>query len=215
MKRIFDVISSAFGLLVLSPLFLILAIWIKIDSKGPVFYKQVRVGRGNKDFKLFKFRSMRVGSDKKGLITVGGRDPRVTRSGYFIRKFKLDELPQLINVFLGEMSLVGPRPEVRHYVDMYSPEQMKVLEVRPGVTDYASLEYFNENILLEASSDPEKTYIEEVMPAKIALNMKFINNPTFGEYLKIIFLTVWQVLKGLFKFFCIPFFMWKEKGTEK
>ena len=137
MKRIFDIVASGCGLLVLSPLFLIVAIWIKLDSRGPVFYKQVRVGRYGNDFKLFKFRSMRVGSDKKGLITIGGHDPRVTRSGYFIRNYKLDEFPQLINVFIGDMSLVGPRPEVRKYVDLYTKEQLHVLDVRPGITDLA------------------------------------------------------------------------------
>lgn len=172
-----------------------LAIWIKCDSKGPVFYKQVRVGRGNKDFKVFKFRSMRVGSDKGSLITIGGRDPRVTKSGYFIRKYKLDEFPQLINVFLGDMSLVGPRPEVRRYVDLYTPEQLQVLSVRPGITDYASIEYIDENVLLEKSDDPDKTYIEVVMPAKIELNMKFINHPTVGEYFKIIFLTLFKIIR--------------------
>ena len=125
MKRLFDIIASGMGLLFLSPLFLVLAIWIKLDSKGPVFYRQVRVGLNNKDFRIFKFRSMRIGSDKGSLVTIGGRDPRVTRSGYYIRKFKLDEFPQLINVFLGEMSLVGPRPEVRHYVNYWTPEQMR------------------------------------------------------------------------------------------
>ena len=120
MKRLFDVFASGCGLLVLSPIFLIMAIWIKLDSEGSVFYRQVRVGRNNNDFRIFKFRSMRVGSDKGSLVTIGGRDPRITRSGYFIRKYKLDEFPQLINVFLGEMSLVGPRPEVRHYVNYLS-----------------------------------------------------------------------------------------------
>lgn len=158
MKRVFDFVASGCGLLVLSPIFLVLAVWVKLDSPGPVFYRQVRVGRGNKDFRLFKFRSMRIGSDKKGLITVGGRDPRVTRSGYYIRKYKLDELPQLINVFVGDMSLVGPRPEVRKYVDMYTPEQMHVLDVRPGITDLASICYRNENELLEKVDNPE-TYI--------------------------------------------------------
>lgn len=190
MKRIFDILSSGIGLIILSPLFFIIGIWIKLDSSGPVFYKQVRVGKGNKDFKLYKFRSMRIGSDKKGLITVGGRDPRVTKSGYFIRKYKIDELPQLINVFYGDMSLVGPRPEVRKYVDMYSPYQLKVLNVRPGITDYASIEYIDENVLLEKSSDPDKTYIEEIIPAKIELNMKYINNQTFSNYLKVILLTI-------------------------
>ena len=162
MKRIFDIVASGIGLILLSPLFVILAIWIKCDSIGPVFYKQVRVGRNNMDFQLFKFRSMRVGSDKKGLITVGGHDPRITRSGYYIRKYKLDEFPQLINVFKGDMSLVGPRPEVRKYVDMYTEEQMHVLDVRPGITDLASIRYRNENELLERVNDPDKYYVEVI-----------------------------------------------------
>lgn len=195
MKRIFDIIASGFGLLVLSPLFLILAIWIKLDSSGPVFYRQIRVGRNNKDFKIFKFRSMRVGSDKHGLITVGGRDPRVTCSGYFIRKYKLDELPQLINVFIGDMSLVGPRPEVRKYVNLYNEEERKVLVVHPGITDYASIEYMDENVLLEKSNDPDKTYTEVIMPAKIKLNMRYINNPTLIEYFRIIFLTIFKIVR--------------------
>ena len=140
MKRLFDIIASGCGLLVLSPIFLIMVIWIKLDSKGPVFYRQVRVGRHNKDFRIFKFRSMRVGADKGSLVTIGGRDPRITRSGYFIRKYKLDEFPQLINVFKGEMSLVGPRPEVRYYVNYWTPEQMYVLDVRPGITDPAGID---------------------------------------------------------------------------
>ncbi len=172
-----------------------LAIWIKIDSSGPVFYKQSRVGRDNKDFMLYKFRSMRIGADKYGLITVGGRDPRVTRSGYFIRKYKLDELPQLINVLKGDMSLVGPRPEVRKYVDMYTEEQRKVLSVRPGITDYASIKYVDENVLLENSADPEKTYIENVMPDKLQYNMLYIEHATLSEYFKIIFLTIGKVLR--------------------
>ena len=146
--RFFDFILSLVGLVVLAPIFIVLAIWIKIDSKGPVFYKQVRVGQNGIDFGLFKFRSMVVDADKKGLITVGGRDPRITRSGYFIRKYKLDELPQLINVLLGDMSLVGPRPEVRKYVELYTDEQQKVLSVKPGITDYASIEYMDENEIL-------------------------------------------------------------------
>ena len=195
MKRIFDILASGCGLLILSPLFLVLAIWIKLDSKGPVFYRQVRVGKDSKDFRIYKFRSMRTDADKNSLITIGGRDPRVTYSGYYIRKYKLDELAQLINVFIGDMSLVGPRPEVRRYVDMYTPEQMKVLEVKPGITDYASIEYIDENMLLEKSSDPHKTYIEEVMPAKLALNMKYIKNPTLFEYFKLIFMTVFKIVR--------------------
>ncbi|MEZ7766628.1 sugar transferase [Haemophilus parahaemolyticus] len=195
MIRFFDFILSLVGLVVLAPIFIVLAIWIKIDSKGPVFYKQVRVGENGIDFGLFKFRSMVVDADKKGLITVGGRDPRITRSGYFIRKYKLDELPQLINVLVGDMSLVGPRPEVRKYVDLYTDEQQKVLSVKPGITDYASIEYMDENEILGKSSDPEKTYIEEIMPEKIKYNMKYINNKSLFEYFKIILLTVLKIVR--------------------
>ena len=193
--RFFDFILSLVGLVVLAPIFTILAIWIKIDSKGPVFYKQVRVGQNGIDFGLFKFRSMVVDADKKGLITVGGRDPRITRSGYFIRKYKLDELPQLINVLLGDMSLVGPRPEVRKYVELYTDEQQRVLSVKPGITDYASIEYMDENEILGKSSDPEKTYIEEIMPEKIKYNMKYIQNKNVSEYFKIIFLTLLKIVR--------------------
>lgn len=189
MKRIFDVTASGLGLILLSPLFLIMAIWIKADSPGPVFYRQTRVGRGNRDFRLFKFRSMKVGADKKGLITVGGRDPRVTRSGYYIRKYKLDELPQLINVFKGDMSLVGPRPEVRKYVDLYTPEQLHVLDVRPGITDLASIRYRNENELLEQAGDPEQYYREVVMQDKLRINSEYMADRSFFKDIKIIFLT--------------------------
>ena len=195
MIRLCDILFSFFGLLFLSPLFIIVAIWIVLDNPGPVFYRQQRVGKDNKDFGLLKFRSMRVGADKMSLITIGDRDPRVTRAGYYIRKYKLDELPQLWNVLVGEMSLVGPRPEVRRYVDTYTPEQQKVLSVRPGITDHASIEYIDENRLLAQSADPDKTYIEEVIPAKIALNMRYINHQTLGEYLKIIFLTFAKIIR--------------------
>lgn len=194
MKRIFDVVASGLGLLALSPLFLILAVWIKCDSAGPVFYRQVRVGHNNKDFKLFKLRSMRVGSDKKGLITVGGHDPRITRSGYFIRKYKLDELPQLINVFIGDMSLVGPRPEVRKYVDMYTAEQMHVLDVRPGITDMASIRYRNENELLEQADDPDKYYVEVVMQDKLRLNLEYVERHSFFFDIRLIFQTFWTII---------------------
>lgn len=195
MKRLIDILASGLGLLILSPVFVVLAIWIKCDSRGPVFYRQVRVGKNGIDFRIFKFRSMRLGADKCGLITVGGHDSRVTRSGYYIRKYKLDELAQLINVFVGDMSLVGPRPEVRKYVDIYTDEQRKVLSVRPGITDYASIEYIDENVLLEKSADPDKTYIEDIMPAKIELNMRYIDNPTLVEYFKIIFLTFFKIVR--------------------
>lgn len=189
MKRLLDITASGLGLIFLSPLFLIVALWIKYDSPGPVFYRQSRVGRYGKDFRLFKFRSMRVGSDKKGLITVGGHDPRVTRSGYYIRKYKLDELPQLINVFIGDMSLVGPRPEVRKYVDLYTPEQLHVLDVRPGITDLASIRYRNENELLAKASDPEQYYREVVMQDKLRINLQYISDHSFFRDLKIIFMT--------------------------
>ena len=195
MKRIFDVIASGLGLIVLSPLFLILAIWIKLDSKGPVFYRQVRVGHKNKDFRIFKFRSMRVGADKGSLVTIGGHDPRVTRSGYFIRKFKFDELPQLINVFLGDMSLVGPRPEVRHYVDYWTPVQMHVLDVRPGITDPASIKFRNENELMEKAEDPEKYYIEVIMQEKIKLYLEYVEKHSFFYDLGLIFKTFWVIVK--------------------
>lgn len=194
MKRIFDVTASGLGLLLLSPLFLIVAIWIRLDSPGPVFYRQTRVGRYNKDFRLLKFRSMRVGSDKKGLITVGGRDPRVTRSGYWIRKYKLDELPQLINVFKGDMSLVGPRPEVRKYVDLYTTEQLHVLDVRPGITDMASIRYRNENELLEQAADPEQFYRDTVMQDKLRINLEYVSDHSFFKDIKIILMTFKAVI---------------------
>lgn len=159
-----------------------------------MFYRQVRVGRNNKDFRIFKFRSMRVGSDKKGLITVGGHDPRVTRSGYFIRKYKLDEFPQLINVFIGDMSLVGPRPEVRKYVDLYTPEQMHVLDVRPGVTSLASIRYRNENELLEKAENPDQYYIDVIMQDKLAIDLEYVQNASFWFDIKLIFQTFWEII---------------------
>ncbi len=189
MKRLFDVMASGLGLLVLFPLFLFVALWIKLDSPGPVFYRQVRVGRHNKDFRIFKFRSMRVGADKGSLVTIGGRDPRVTRSGYIIRKFKIDELPQLINVFVGDMSLVGPRPEVRHYVDYWTPEQMHVLDVRPGITDPASIKFRNENELMEKADNPECYYINVIMQEKIKLYIEYVRNNSFWYDIKLIFRT--------------------------
>lgn len=195
MIRFFDFFFTVLGLIILSPLFLIVAIWIKLDSSGPVFYRQTRVGKNNKDFKLLKFRSMVTDSDKKGLITVGGRDPRVTKSGYLIRKYKLDELPQLLNVLIGDMSLVGPRPEVRKYVDLYNEIQRMVLSVKPGITDYASIEYIDENEILGKAENPEKVYIEQIMPEKILYNMKYIQNRSVKEYFKIIFLTIGKIVK--------------------
>jgi lipopolysaccharide/colanic/teichoic acid biosynthesis glycosyltransferase len=193
LKRLFDILCSFLGLLILLPFFLVLCILISIDSQGGVFYRQSRVGKNDRDFKLYKFRTMFADSDRKGLLTVGGRDPRITRVGYFLRKHKLDELPQLLNVLLGDMSIVGPRPEVRKYVEMYSADQKKVLNVRPGITDYASLEYFSENDLLAASADPERTYISEIMPAKLRLNEKYIREAGLKTDLRIIFRTVKRI----------------------
>lgn len=194
MKRIFDIVASGIGLILLSPLFAVIAIWIKLDSKGPVFYHQIRVGQNNKDFRLYKFRSMIPDSDRLGLITVGGHDPRITRSGYYIRKYKLDEFPQLINVFIGDMSLVGPRPEVRKYVNMYSPEQMKVLSVRPGITSLASIRYRNENEILAASENPDKCYIEQVMPDKLAIDLEYVSKANLWNDIKLIFSTFREII---------------------
>ncbi len=195
MTRFFDIVFSFFGILFLSPIFLIVAFCISMETKGGVFYSQSRVGKNNKNFKLFKFRSMVVDSDKKGLITVG-EDFRITTVGKFIRKYKIDELPQLFNVFRGDMSLVGPRPEVRKYVSLYTKEQSKVLNIKPGITDYASIFFSNENEILGKSENPEKTYIEKIMPAKIRLNMKYIKYKSLKEYFKIIFLTVLKIFKN-------------------
>lgn len=193
MKRLFDVLLSLFFLALLWPVFLAFAVWISLDSRGGIFYTQQRVGRYNRNFLMFKFRTMRSGADAAGLLTVGGRDPRVTRAGYYLRKVKLDELPQLVNILKGDMSFVGPRPEVRKYVDLYTKEQLAVLQVRPGLTDYASLEYFEENNLLEESGDPEKTYIEEIMPAKLALNMKYIRKQSLPVDIRIICRTIVRI----------------------
>lgn len=194
MTRLFDILFAGIGLTVLSPLLAVLYLLVCIESPGGGFYRQKRVGKNGKDFWLYKFRSMRKGADKKGLITVGGHDSRITHTGYFIRKYKLDELPQLFNVLRGDMSLVGPRPEVRKYVDMYTSEQRKVLSIRPGITDYASIEYADENVILGQSANPDKTYIEQIMPDKIRLNMKYIANHSIGEYFKIIFLTFKKII---------------------
>ena len=192
-KRLFDIVSSGIGLLCLAPVFVVMAIWIKLDSRGPVFYRQTRVGRYGRDFRIFKFRSMRVGSDKGRQITVGERDPRITRSGYFIRRYKIDELPQLINVFLGDMSVVGPRPEVRKYVDLYSEEQRKVFQVRPGITDLASIKYLNENELLSQVDDPDTYYIDVIMPDKLTINLEYIRHQSFMGDIKIIFNTLFKI----------------------
>jgi len=193
MKRLFDLLAALYGLLLLWPALLLIGLWVRLDSPGGVFYRQVRVGRHGKDFGMFKFRTMHTDADKKGLLTVGGRDPRVTRAGYHLRRLKLDELPQLINVLLGDMSLVGPRPEVRRYVDLYTPEQRKVLDVHPGITDLASIAYSNENEILAAQPDPERHYIEVIMPDKIRLNLQHINDPSPLKDLRVIWHTGMKV----------------------
>lgn len=195
MIRFFDILISLVGLVVLSPVLLLVYVAIVCESRGGGFYCQQRVGKDGKDFLLYKFRSMRAGSDKKGLLTVGGRDPRVTRVGQFVRKYKIDELPQLFNVLKGDMSLVGPRPEVRKYVELYTPEQGKVLSVRPGITDYASIEYMDENAILGQAADPDKAYVEQIMPDKIRYNMKYIENRSLKEYFKVIFLTLTHIVR--------------------
>lgn len=194
LKRLFDITASFIGISLLLPFFLIICVLIVINSGFPIFYFQTRVGKNNKDFKLFKFRTMHTNADKKGLLTVGGRDPRVTAIGYYLRKYKLDELPQLFNVLFGSMSLVGPRPEVRKYVNLYTVDQLQVLSVKPGITDYASLEYINENDLLAASANPEQTYINEIMPAKLALNLKYIDEKSFGVDVKVILDTIKKIV---------------------
>ena len=189
MKRLFDIVLSLIVLAVFLPFGLLIAMVIVCDTKGHVFYKQTRVGRHNKDFQLYKFRTMYEESDHGSLITVGTNDSRITKSGIFLRKYKIDEFPQFFNILKGEMSIVGPRPEVRKYVDMYTPEQMKVLSVRPGLTDYASIRYVDENALLASSDNPEQTYIHEIMPDKLALNLKYIQEQSLWVDVKIILQT--------------------------
>ena len=188
--RWFDFAFSIVALIILFPFFVLLALFIKLSSKGPVFFRQSRVGKGGKEFELYKFRSMYVNAHEKGLLTVGGKDNRITAIGFYLRKYKLDELPQLVNVLKGEMSMVGPRPEVKKYVDLYTEAQRRVLEVRPGITDNASIVFRNENDLLATAADPEEFYINVVMPKKIELNYEFINNRSIQQYFKIIIKTI-------------------------
>jgi len=194
LKRIFDITLSLFGLIILLPFMLIIAILIKFDSKGTVFFKQIRITKGGKEFKIFKYRTMKVGSDKYSQITVG-KDERITKIGSFLRKYKLDEIPQLINVLIGDMSLVGPRPEVPKYVALYTDEQKEILKVRAGITDYASIEFSNENDLLALEKDSEKAYIEKIMPKKIELNKKYLSEISMLTDIRIILLTIKKILK--------------------
>ena len=188
-KRVFDFIASLFGLIVLLPIFIIISIWIKLSSEGPIFYIQKRVGKDFKEFNLYKFRSMAVDADKKGLLITSGDDPRITKVGKLIRKYKVDELPQLFNVLKGDMSLVGPRPEVKKYVDLNIEEYKKVLSIKPGITDNAAIEFRDEESIMQQYNDKEKGYIEEVLPAKIELYLDYINNISFANDIKLILKT--------------------------
>lgn len=190
LKRAFDIAVSFTGLILLSPVFIAVSILIKLDSKGPVFYRQTRVGKDNTDFTVLKFRTMNVNSDRESLLTVGSKDKRITKLGSILRKYKLDEFPQLINVLLGDMTFVGPRPEVRKYVDYYDDDQKKVLCVKPGITDVASILYRNENEILGTVSDPEQYYVEEIMPEKIKYNLEYINSSSVFKDVKVIFKTL-------------------------
>jgi lipopolysaccharide/colanic/teichoic acid biosynthesis glycosyltransferase len=194
-KRLFDILFSLILVIILSPLFIVVSIAIALDSRGGVFFNQERVGWKGKHFKLHKFRTMRPASESAGQITVGMRDPRITSIGYNLRKYKLDELPQLFNILKGEMSVVGPRPEVPRYVALYNEEQRKVLDVKPGLTDYASIDFVDENAILAKSSNPEKTYIEEIMPLKLNLNKKYIQEMSLKTDIKIIFGTIKAIFR--------------------
>jgi lipopolysaccharide/colanic/teichoic acid biosynthesis glycosyltransferase len=194
MKRTVDICISLLILAFFLPFGLLLMLFISLESAGGVFYLQERVGRNGQLFKLIKFRSMRPNADKGSQITIGNRDPRITRMGYFIRRFKLDEFPQFINVIKGDMSIVGPRPEVPHYVKLYTAEQKKVLAAKPGITDYASLAYFNENEILAKAADPQKVYLEQIMPAKIELNQRYLSDPSLFKDFKIIWLTALKIV---------------------
>ncbi|EOR94017.1 Glycosyltransferase [Arcticibacter svalbardensis MN12-7] len=196
MKRAFDFIASSIGLIFLAPIFLIVIILIYIDSKGPPFFRQNRVGLDNRDFKLWKFRSMKIDSSAKGLLTIGNNDTRITKVGSYLRRYKIDELPQLLNVFLGNMSLVGPRPEVRKYVELYDDNQKRVLKLKPGITDMASIKYRDENEILATLEDPELAYITVIMPDKLKINLEFYKETqsVYGS-LKVIFLTCYSIIK--------------------
>lgn len=190
MKRLFDIVCSFFGLVFLSWLFVFVALWVGLSSRGGVFYRQRRVGLCNRDFTIYKFRSMRVNSDRQGLLTIGGRDGRITKAGVFIRKYKLDELPQLFNVLRGDMSFVGPRPEVRKYVELYTEEQKKVLTVRPGITSLSSIKYRNENEILSRSDNPEQYYIDVIMQDKLAIELDYLEQRSLLTDIKVIFQTI-------------------------
>lgn len=195
MKRLFDVIMSLLILSIFLPFGVLIALAIVLESKGGVFYKQERIGLKGKTFYLLKFRTMRPNADQVGQLTVGMRDPRITQVGYYLRKVKLDEFPQFLNVLRGEMSIVGPRPEVKEFVDLYNDEQRKVLEVKPGITDYASLHYFDENKLLGESENPRQTYIDEIMPAKLEWNKRYVADAGIATDIRIMWQTFLRMIK--------------------
>lgn len=193
-KRIFDVFFSFLGLLVLFPVWFVIAILIKIDSKGPVFFIQPRVGLNNQDFNIYKFRTMQMESEKRGLLTLGNKDNRITPVGYFLRRYKIDEFPQLINVLMGDMSFVGPRPELRKYVNHYPQEDLIVLSVKPGITGLASIKFRNEVELLKTAKDPEAYFISSIIPEKLKLNKEYLKNKSFWFDLKLISITIYEVV---------------------
>lgn len=194
MKRLLDVLLTGMALLLLSPFFLLIAIAIILDSRGGVFYSQERIGRGEKPFRMYKFRTMRPAADREGLLSLGSSDQRITKVGHFLRRYKLDELPQLWNILRGQMSIVGPRPEVAHYVKYFTEEQKQTLRVKPGLTDYASLEFIDEEELLGQSAEPEKTYLEEILPQKLALSLRYIREQSLWTDLNIIWKTIVKIL---------------------
>lgn len=194
-KRGFDLILSSFLLISLAPFLLLISLIIKLDSKGPVFFTQTRVGKNNKDFTIYKFRTMFLKSDTKGLLTLGNHDARITKIGYYLRLYKIDEFPQLFNILIGDMSFVGPRPELRHYVNYYKKEDYTIFSVRPGITSLASLKYRNEVELLKAAQDPEDYFINTIIPDKIKYNKDYIEKQSFWLDIKLILLTLIKVLK--------------------
>ncbi len=193
MKRLFDIFFSSIGILILLPLFAVVAILIKVDSKGSVFFRQERIGKNFKAFRIYKFRTMTVDVENKGpLITVGG-DKRITKIGKFLRKYKIDEIPQLINVLKGEMSFVGPRPEVRKYVDLFKSDYEKLLTIKPGITDPASIKYSREEIALSLSNNWEKDYVERILPEKIMLSSQYVDNRNMLTDLNLILKTIFKI----------------------
>ncbi len=195
-KRGFDVIISIFGIIALFPLFLVVSLIIKLNSKGPILFKQARVGKNNKEFILYKFRSMQINSEKEGLLTIGNNDSRTTKVGRFLRKYKIDEFPQLLNIVKGDMSFVGPRPELRHFVNYYHTNDLTILDVKPGITGLASLNYRNESELLKKAKNPEEFYIKKIIPSKLNYNKTYLKKKSFAFDMKLILLTIYNIFKN-------------------